>query len=112
MLDSEQIWDRVERHWIMRNGPYIQPRFPVIRCPVCPRHDEPPFVQSWTFFRRSDPRHRMPVRIDVVLKCTLCSNVWVHGVAAPATWWEENVQPEICPEGDGPVKIHWHTLYL
>lgn len=58
------------------SGPLPVPKGEWLRCPVCGAAPQPRY---WRLHHR--PGATVPGRCDVSLKCTLCSHVWVHGVA-------------------------------
>lgn len=72
---KKEVLERVKRFWEL-TGPFPIPKQPVL-CPVC-RSDET-MIKNCGFFKRKPEDYRC----DVTFKCTVCSNVWTHGVVVP-----------------------------
>lgn len=89
-LSAEEIHARVQSFWELSEtnfGPVPLPG--LMRCPVCGVDDKDILIQHWRFHEKTGPS-RVRYRCDVGFKCTICSNVWIHGVPIPTWYWSTN----------------------
>lgn len=96
----EEVLERVKEYWDFVKG------FPIpkkkIRCPVCGSEDIQ--ARNWQFVYKDSGGCKY--RCNVSFKCTVCSNVWTHGVVVPKEIFKMHVK-------DNPHKAklyHWREV--
>lgn len=98
----EEVLKRVARMWtIGEDDLFPLPKF-VVRCPVCGSTDIQ--ARNWQFAYRDAGGCRY--RCNVSFKCTVCSNVWTHGVVIPERMFRKHVR-------DNPHRTrlyHWREV--
>lgn len=75
-MTGDEILEQVRERWDL--DPLPTPRGGWLACPVC-RSDRWQIRYWRTHIRPGE--HRVKHRVDVALKCTVCSGVWAHGLA-------------------------------
>jgi hypothetical protein len=72
---QDEIEQKVDAFWRFTKG------FPIPRkrlsCPVCGSQET--IIKSFRYFKKNGPA-TIKHRCDVVVKCTVCSATWAHGV--------------------------------